>query len=95
MNGVRVRRYILKSAQIIFDKDREPVLYVNGHEYISIDGEETLKFNGPDYKPKRDNFRLGSQIEKIFNLMNDGKWRTLNEILRITGAPPPLPPLPN
>lgn len=47
----------------------------------------TLRFAGSDYKPERDNIRLGAQLERIFNLMKDGAWRTLEEIELKTGDP--------
>lgn len=46
-----------------------------------------LRFNGPEYVPERDNARLGSQIMKIYNLMKDGQYRTLNSIHSLTGEP--------
>lgn len=48
---------------------------------------DTVRFNGSDYQPLRDNVRLGKQLEKIFNLMRDGQFRTLSEIHSLTGEP--------
>src|SRR5678816_22681 len=48
---------------------------------------ETVRFNGPDYEPARDNARLGAQFLRIFELMKDGQPRTLSEIAAITGDP--------
>lgn len=45
------------------------------------------RFDGPAYEPKHDHARLTGQIEKIFNLMKDGKWRTLGEIEAATHEP--------
>ncbi len=45
-------------------------------------------FNGPDYDPEFDDERLTKQLDRIFNLMKDGTWRTLSEISEITGDPP-------
>ena len=45
------------------------------------------RFNGPAYDPARDNARLGGQILRIFDLMQDGNWRTLREIAQATGDP--------
>jgi len=45
------------------------------------------RFNGADYVHERDSPRLTGQIEKIYNLMIDGVWRTLPEIENATGAP--------
>ncbi len=44
-------------------------------------------FDGLDYEPDRDHRRLSTQLGKIFDLMADGKWRTLDEIEAATGAP--------
>lgn len=44
-------------------------------------------FNGADYTPARDDDRLSLQHERIFNLMRDGAWRTLDEIGAATGDP--------
>jgi hypothetical protein len=38
------------------------------------------RFNGSDYDPKFDNERLTGQIKRVYNLMIDGKWRTLSEM---------------
>jgi predicted transcriptional regulator len=44
-------------------------------------------FNGSDYDPILDDTRLTKQIDGIFNLMRDKKWRTLQEIELSTGYP--------
>lgn len=44
-------------------------------------------FDGPDYVPTLDIKRLTGQIERIYCLMQDRKWRTLNEIAISTGDP--------
>jgi hypothetical protein len=41
-------------------------------------------FDGSDYSPKFDDERLKGQIKKIYDLMIDGKWRTLGEIEQLT-----------
>ena len=41
---------------------------------------DTATFAGSDYVPKFDNERLRGQIKKVYELMKDGKWRTLDEI---------------
>jgi hypothetical protein len=46
-----------------------------------------VKFNGAGYDPAVDYVRLKSQLETIYELMVDGKWRTLNEIELITQFP--------
>ena len=45
------------------------------------------KFDGADYVPSRDDVRLTGQLERVFNLMADGKWRTLRQIAEGTGDP--------
>jgi len=43
------------------------------------------EFNGDVYEPKFDKIRLTGQIHRIFELMRDGRYRTLGEISNITG----------
>lgn len=45
------------------------------------------KFDGDDYVPERDDPRLRGQILRVFSVMKDNKWRTLNEINALTGDP--------
>lgn len=45
-------------------------------------------FAGSDYEPARDDARLLSQQERVYECMKDGEWRTLEEIRAITGDPP-------
>lgn len=45
-------------------------------------------FDGSDYVPSRDNFRLLKQHARIRELMLDGAWRTLVEIENLTNDPP-------
>jgi len=45
-------------------------------------------FDGPDYDHERDAVRLTGQLERVFRLMQDGEWRTLDEIARATEDPP-------
>lgn len=44
-------------------------------------------FNGSDYEPELDKKRLTGQILRIYELMRDGRYRTLDEIARLTGDP--------
>ena len=37
-------------------------------------------FDGCTYSKKHDLVRLNGQINRIYNLMKDGEWRTLSEI---------------
>lgn len=47
-----------------------------------------LRFNGDDYDPARDNPRLTGQLERVFAVMRDGRWRTLDELSVAAKAPP-------
>lgn len=49
---------------------------------------ELHNFNGPAYEPEHDRVRLSVQYARIFNLMSDAEWRTLDEIAKLTGDPP-------
>ncbi len=44
-------------------------------------------FAGPEYKTTADHDRLNSQHARVKALMEDGKWRTLDEISFATGDP--------
>jgi hypothetical protein len=46
-----------------------------------------LWFDGDDYNHKRDSERLTGQLLRIFEVVKDGKWRTLKEIALLTGDP--------
>ena len=50
---------------------------------------EKVRFDGADYKPQRDDVRLSGQLLRIFNLMRDARWRTLEDIAKATGDPQP------
>ena len=45
------------------------------------------RFDGSDYVRERDDVRLKGQLLRVWELMSDGKWRTLGEIARATGDP--------
>jgi hypothetical protein len=47
-----------------------------------------MRFNGADYEPTRDRQRLSAQLMRVWTVMSDGAWRTLEEISELTGAPP-------
>lgn len=49
--------------------------------------QRELRFDGPAYDHERDGARLGAQFMRIFNLMADGRFRTLREISAATGDP--------
>jgi hypothetical protein len=44
-------------------------------------------FNGPEYSREEDDERLSGQIKRVYDLMVDGRWRTLQEISDSTGDP--------
>lgn len=50
-------------------------------------GATDLRFDGPSYSQEHDDVRLVGQILRVFTLMKDGSWRTLDEISRATGDP--------
>jgi hypothetical protein len=54
---------------------------------LSLDAWKPHRFDGAAYVPKRDDARLSGQIERVYRLMRDGEWRTLDEIARATGDP--------
>jgi hypothetical protein len=45
------------------------------------------RFDGSDYVRTRDDVRLKGQLLRVWNCMNDGKWRSLSEIAKLTGDP--------
>lgn len=45
------------------------------------------RFDGPVYNPAKDQARLSTQIERLFSLMKDERYRTLAEIAVLTGDP--------
>ena len=45
------------------------------------------KFNGSDYDHERDSERLSSQLDRVFNVMKDGQWRSLHELSMQAKAP--------
>ena len=55
-------------------------------EFVKSGG--TVRFDGADYTPDRDDARLNGQLLRVWNCMCDGRWRTLAQIEKITGDPP-------
>ena len=39
-----------------------------------------VPFQGDDYQYKRDGKRLGAQLQRVFDVMKDGKWRSHEEL---------------
>lgn len=48
---------------------------------------EPMRFDGPEYSRKHDQTRLSGQIARVFEVMQDTRWRTLDEIAQLTGDP--------
>ena len=44
-------------------------------------------FDGAEYIPAFDAERLSAQLRRVFDLMRDGQWRSLDAIHGITGDP--------
>jgi hypothetical protein len=49
---------------------------------------EPVWFDGATYDPVFDQARLTGQLGRVWALMTDQRWRTLNEIADLTGDPP-------
>ena len=47
--------------------------------------QSELNFDGATYEAEFDAERLGAQSRRVFELMKDGKWRTMQEIGNATG----------
>ena len=47
-----------------------------------------MRFDGADYQPVRDDIRLTGQLLRIWNVVFDQQWRTLEQISQETGDPP-------
>jgi hypothetical protein len=63
---------------------------ISASELEKTDGlqqTDLYHFDGSDYNKELDQGRLTDQYHRIFNLMSDGKWRTLQEIAFLTGDP--------
>jgi hypothetical protein len=61
-----------------------PLAVAEVAETLSID---EVRFDGAEYSPAADDVRLSGQILRVFRLMSDSRWRTLEEIARSTGDP--------
>lgn len=53
----------------------------------SLDGPEVAEFDGETYDHDLDVKRLSRQLDRVYEAMKDGQWRTLSEIRKITGDP--------
>lgn len=45
------------------------------------------RFDGATYEPAQDDRRLHPQMGRVWAVIQDGQWRTVREIARITGDP--------
>ena len=43
-------------------------------------------FDGETYDPLLDHVRLSGQLQRVFELMADGRWRTLADIAEVAGG---------
>ena len=41
-----------------------------------------LRFDGATYDPTQDEVRLSGQLQRVFGVMQDGGWHTLEELVR-------------
>ena len=53
----------------------------------SVSAGAEIRFDGAVYDAKRDNPRLTAQLDRIWDCMIDGAWRTLRQIAIVTGDP--------
>ena len=49
--------------------------------------QPSLHFDGETYDPPKDHARLTKQLDRVFALMRDGRYRTLAELAECVGAP--------
>jgi hypothetical protein len=48
---------------------------------------ESVKFDGPAFDDLKDAARLTGQIARVWDVMKDGRWRTVEQIVSLTGDP--------
>lgn len=75
-----------KQNQKQFDHAFRVFTYFNGKITQGVEKETMAIFNGAE-STTSDNKRLMSQLERVFNLMSDSKYRTLKEISKAVHAP--------
>jgi hypothetical protein len=71
------------AAQLAINFERPQII----REVEAETGAVEVKFDGAEYSPKQDDVRLAGQLLRVFNLMKDGEWRTLDQIARATRDP--------
>ena len=65
----------------LFADDKPKTTLTFGEPVVPLD------FDGVDYEPSRDRKRLTGQIERVYNYLKDGEYRTLDEIAYNAEAP--------
>ena len=79
-----VAKYTLWKSSVYYDGPFDSAQAAIG---AIASGLPDADFNGPVYEPEYDKVRLTGQIQRVFALMTDGRWRTLSEIEEVTGDP--------
>lgn len=59
----------------------QPLLVKDDPRYVSLD------FDGSSYEPAKDKVRLNGQQQRVYEVMRDGRWRTLAEIAEASNVP--------
>ena len=52
---------------------------------VTESAQAPLNFDGPTFESEFDAERLGKQSRRVFDVVKDGHWRTLEEIGEATG----------
>lgn len=60
--------------------------FAAGQTYVP-EWKKRTDFDGETFDRQQDGPRLSRQLESVFDLMQDGKWRTLREIAASTKKP--------
>lgn len=60
--------------------------FAAGQTYVP-DWKKRTDFDGETFNREQDGARLSRQLESVFDLMKDGKWRTIREIAARTKKP--------
>ena len=57
------------------------------NRYKAAKDGDLFDYDGKTYDRPRDQIRLNAQTQRVFDLMKDGSWRTLDRIAMLTGDP--------
>lgn len=58
-------------------------------ETLTLKGSPSnTRFNGSGYEPVRDDIRLTGQLMRVWRVVKDSQWLTLDQIANATGDPP-------